>query len=97
MDDRAYSNGIILEMLSERGIRVVVPQKSNEATARQRKGPADGRPPAFDTHMYKGRNVVERHFGLAEQWRAIATRYDKLAIPYRATAALGAVVAWLRK
>jgi len=95
--DRAYSNGIIRKMLSDRGIRVIVPQKSNELTARQRKGSKGGRPPAFDPHSYKGRNIVERHFGLAKQWRAIATRYDKLAITYRATAVLGAIVAWLRK
>ncbi|TLP71823.1 transposase, partial [Nesterenkonia sphaerica] len=44
-----------------------------------------------------GRNVVERQFGLAKQWRGIATRYEKLAITYRATAVLCAVLAWLRK
>ena len=33
----------------------------------------------------KGRNVVERSFNLAKQWRALATRYDKLAITYRWT------------
>ncbi|HLS62244.1 MAG TPA: IS5/IS1182 family transposase, partial [Ruania sp.] len=41
--------------------------------------------------------VVERQFGLAKQWRAIATRYDKHAISYRAGVVLCAVIAWLRK
>lgn len=27
---------------------------------------------------------MERHFGLAKQWRGIATRYEKLAIRLRA-------------
>ena len=45
----------------------------------------------------KGRNVVERYFALAKQWRGLATRYDKLAITYRATAVLCAVLTWLRK
>lgn len=97
MGDQTYSNSLIRKMFSERGIRVIAPQKSNELTARQRKGSKGGRPPAFDAHTYKGRNVVKRHFGIAKQWRATATRYDKLAITYRATAVLGAIVAWLRK
>ena len=94
--DKAYSNSIIRDYLTGRGINVVIPQKSNEKASRKNKGAAGGRPPAFDAVLYKGRNVVERHFGLAKQWRGIATRYEKLAITYRATAVLCAVVAWLR-
>lgn len=95
--DKAYSTGIIRQALKARGIRAVIPQKSDEIARRKRKGSHGGRPPAFDAHAYRGRNVVERHFSLAKQWRAIATRYDKLAITYRATAVLCAITAWLRK
>ncbi len=42
---------------------------------------------------YKGRNVVERHFNLAKQWRGLSTRYDKLAITYRAAYILCACIA----
>jgi hypothetical protein len=45
---------------------------------------------------YKGRIVVERSFVRLKQWRALATRYDKLAIVYRAAAVLAAVIIWLR-
>jgi hypothetical protein len=65
-------------------------------TARQRKGSAGGRPPAHDPEIYKGRNVVERSFSLSKQWRGLATRYDKLAITYRAAAVLQACIRWLR-
>ncbi len=95
--DKAYSNSIIRNYLSARGIKAVIPQKSNEKNSRKHKGSAGGRPPAFDAGLYKGRNVVERQFGLAKQWRGIATRYEKLAITYRATAVLCAVLTWLRK
>ncbi|WP_211209020.1 IS5 family transposase [Corynebacterium doosanense] len=95
--DKAYSNRVIRKMLSARGIRAVIPQKSDEQAARKRKGSTRGRPPAMDKTTYAGRNVVERHFNLAKQWRGIATCYEKLAITYRATAVLCAVVAWLRK
>lgn len=94
--DKAYSNGVIRSLLASRGIKTVIPQKSNDQASRKHKGTRGGRPPAFDAQAYRGRNVVERTFGLAKQWRGIATRYDKLAITYRATAVLGAVITWLR-
>jgi len=31
-----------------------------------------------------------------KQWRGLATRYDKLAIVYRAGAVLAAIITWLR-
>ncbi|WP_213571880.1 transposase [Rhodococcus sp. USK13] len=41
-----------------------------------------------------GRNVVERRLCHLKQWRGLATRYDKLAIVYRAAVVLNAVIAW---
>ena len=38
----------------------------------------------------------ERFFALAKQWRGIATRYDKLAITYRAGVTLCAILTWTR-
>ncbi|MFJ6347520.1 IS5/IS1182 family transposase, partial [Pseudarthrobacter oxydans] len=43
----------------------------------------------------KGRNVVERNFNTFKQWRALATRYDKLALTYRGGAVLRAISIWL--
>lgn len=45
---------------------------------------------------YERRNVVERHFALTKQWRGLATRYDKLAITYRAAVVLAACITWTR-
>jgi transposase len=53
-------------------------------------------PPRFDEDAYRGRNVVERSFALARQWRALATRYGKLAITYRAAITISAILTWLR-
>lgn len=94
--DRAYTSGVNRRMLAKRGIKTVIPQKRTEIAARQRKGQAGGRPPGFDAEAYKDRNVVERSFNLAKQWRGLATRYDKLAITYRAAAVLHACIRWLR-
>jgi putative transposase len=34
---------------------------------------------AYDRHLYKERNGVERFFGRVKQYRRVATRYDKKA------------------
>ena len=94
--DRAYATGVIRRELRRRGIKAVIPDKIDQIAARQRRGQRGGRPPALDEQTYKGRNVVERHFALIKQWRALATRYDKLAITYRAAAVLAACITWLR-
>lgn len=94
--DKAYSNGLNRRMLRERGISAVIPLKSDEIAARQRRGSGGGRPPTFDAETYKDRNVIERAFSLFKQWRALATRYDKLATVYRGGVVLAAIITWLR-
>jgi transposase len=94
--DRAYSAGVTRQMLRRRGITAVIPQKRDELAARARRGRAGGRPPHLDAQTYKGRNVIERLFALFKQWRGLATRYDKLAITYRAAAVLSACIIWTR-
>uniref|UniRef100_UPI0040491431 transposase n=1 Tax=Georgenia sp. M64 TaxID=3120520 RepID=UPI0040491431 len=38
---------------------------------------------------------VERSFNVFKQWRALATRYDKLALTYRGGVVLRAIVIWV--
>jgi len=57
--------------------------------------PREARPVTWSVVAYKRRNVVERGFNTFKQWRALATRYDKLALTYRADVVLPAVVLWL--
>ncbi|SCF58643.1 Transposase DDE domain-containing protein [Streptomyces sp. DconLS] len=77
--DKAYSSRAIRQTLRRRGIRAVIPERADQKTNRMRRGRAGGRPPAFDRDLYKARNVVERCFNRLKQFRAIATRFDKLA------------------
>lgn len=95
--DKAYSSRAIRAHLRERGIRAAIPEPADQQGHRQRRGSRGGRPPAFNAEAYKGRNVIERRFCHLKQWRALATRYDKLAITYRAAAVLNAVIAWTRR
>lgn len=94
LGDKAYSSRATRSELRSRGIRAVIPQRSDQVGHRKRRGSAGGRPPAFDAKAYKGRNVVERSFNDHKQWRGIATRYDKLAAVFTATVHLAAVVTW---
>jgi transposase len=94
--DKAYSSRAIRVHLRERGITAVIPEPDDRIANRKRRGSCGGRPPAFDATDYRNRNVVERRFCHLKQWRALATRYDKLAIVYRAAAVLNAVIAWTK-
>ena len=94
-EDKAYSSRAIRSHLRDRGITAVIPQTSDQIGHRKRRGSAGGRPPAFDKEGYKGSNVVERSFNIFKQWRALAARYDKLALTYRGGAVLRAISIWL--
>ena len=94
--DKAYSSRAIRGHLRDRGIAAVIPEPVDQAGHRKRRGSRGGRPPAFDAADYRGRNVIERRFNLLEQWRGLATRYDKLAIIYRSAVVLHAVITWIK-
>lgn len=94
--DKTYSSRAIRAGLRRRGIRATIPERADQAANRQRRGTLGGRPPAFDKELYKGRNVVERCFSRLKQFRAVATRFDKLAARYRAGLHLASLILWLR-
>lgn len=94
--DKAYSSRATRSLLRARGIQAVIPEPSDQRANRARRGTRGGRPVTYDKGLYKQRNVVERSFNLLKQWRALATRYDKLAVVYRAGEVLAAIITWLR-
>jgi putative transposase len=77
-------SGAIAKSLKASFTGTVIPEPSDQIGHRKRRGSRGGRPVNFDSETYKGRNTVERSFSLFKQWRGIATRYDKLALTYRA-------------
>ena len=94
--DKAYSHPSTRKALRRRGIRVVIPEKSDQIAHRVSKGSRGGRPPRFDSELYRDRNVVERAFNRLKNWRGIATRYDKRTCNYRSGVLLAALVVWTR-
>ena len=93
--DKAYSTRAIRTWLRSRRIGMTIPERADQIANRLRRGRTGGRPPAFDPQLYRRRNVVERCFGRLKQWRAIATRYDKLAHHYRAAITLVSTLLWI--
>ena len=65
--DKAYDADPFIDTLTKRAIIPVIPAKSNRKTPRP-----------CDFALYCERNLIERFFNKLKQFRAIATRYDKL-------------------
>lgn len=94
--DKAYSAASNRALLRRKRIRAVIPERADQIANRKRRGRAGGRAPDFDTVAYKRRNVVERALNKAKHWRGVATRYDKMAVTYRAGFTMALIVEWLR-
>ena len=66
--DRAYDSDALRADLAARRIRAVIRPLGRRIE-----------PPEYDEELYKERNLVERFWSKAKQYRRVATRYDKKA------------------
>jgi transposase len=79
--DKGYDADALVEALKARDITPVIPPKANRKDPRK-----------TDFALYGERNLVERVFQKLKQYRAIATRYDKLANTFLAGVLLVCVI-----
>lgn len=85
LGDKGYDADHLIESLTARTIRAVIPPKSNRKVQRQ-----------CDFALYCERNLVERFFCTIKHFRAIATRYEKTARNFLAGLHLVCALAWLK-
>jgi transposase len=83
--DKGYYSDAFLAWLKEKGIKAVIPPKS------QRKEQRD-----CDYWHYKERHAVECLFGKLKYFRRIAMLYEKKTIHFMGMLAFAATLLWLR-
>nr|WP_090964826.1 IS5 family transposase [Aureimonas phyllosphaerae] len=83
--DKGYDADWLRKELAERGIAACIPSRT------KRKSPVP-----HDATLYRQRHRIEIMFGRLEDWRSIATRYDRCAhIFFSAICIAAAVIFWL--
>lgn len=81
--DRGYAHDRCRKILEERGIAHTIPEHSDQRERREPPGAAGLKPQA-----QRGREV-------RQQAQAVATRYLKLAVNYRAVVVIASLMLWL--
>jgi transposase len=83
--DKGYDSKEVRKVIGNKGSIPIIPRKSNSLI-----GNAD-----MDWGLYNYRHLVENLFARIKQFRAIATRYDKLKRNYASMLAMACSYLWL--
>ena len=83
--DKAYDSDAIRNDLKQRGIRAVIPPRSNRTKTI-----------CYNKRLYRQRNCIERALGHLKINRAIATRYDQLADSFFGMLYLATARYWIK-
>ena len=88
--DRAYDAQRIRHFLRLRGIKPIIPPKRRSGKRKR------GRPVTYDRELYRRRSTIEQCVGWLKECRAVATRYEKLALNYLGLVKLAFIERYLR-
>jgi transposase len=93
--DKGYSYARCRAEVRVRGIKAVIPERSDQIRNRKAKGRKGGCPCKFDPQQYRDRNLIERCILRLKQFRSFATRYEKLADQYWAVVIIASIFVWI--
>jgi len=83
--DRGYDKRALVEEIEARGAEAVIPTQKNRKEQR-----------VIDRHWYRERNLCERFWSKAKQYRRVATRYEKKAANFLAFVKVAAIMIMLK-
>lgn len=83
--DKGYDSELLRAYIEENGSNANIPRKRNNKAGNAH----------MDWCLYRYRHLVENAFLKIKKYRAVSTRYDKLARNYGSTVALAFIVMWL--
>jgi transposase len=83
--DKGYDKRALVEQIESRGGAAVIPTRANRKDQRE-----------VDPHLYRERNLCERFWSKAKQYRRVATRYEKKAANFLAFVKVAAVMVMLK-
>lgn len=84
--DKGYDDEKIRDKVRSKNSIPIIPRKSNSKKPN----------PEFDKEIYKIRHLVENFFAKIKRFRAIATRYDKLARNFKSAIQIVCCLFWIK-
>ena len=79
--DKGYDSDEFRDALNARKIKACIPPRSNRTAPR-----------SYSKSLYKQRHKVENMFAKLNDWRRIATRYDRCAHTFMSAICIAAIV-----
>ena len=83
--DKGYDSDKLVRVIEAKGAKAVIPPRSNRIEQR-----------GYDEEQYKDRNLGERFWQKIEQFRRVATRYEKTARNFLAFVHVASIMVLLR-
>jgi transposase len=84
--DKGYDSDPLRDQIRLQNMRPIIPRRENSSKEN----------PECDKGIYKHRHLVENLFCKIKSYRAVATRYDKLASSFDSTICLACIIIWIK-
>jgi transposase len=83
--DKGYDSDPLIEAVTAKGIKAVIPPKRNRLVQRQ-----------YDEHLYRKRHLIECFINKIKHYRRVFSRFEKLSKNYLGFLSFVSALIWLR-